>query len=119
MWIALSDAMDVIHRAFGHIAPQRLTAILKDRKLATDLRLSDSDLRSCIDHVCDVCVRSKSSRSSHSGSLINDDRICSTFAYDLQGPFNTPSLINENIYQFGIIEYKTRYVWSYFGTRKD
>ena len=81
--------------------------------------MSDSDLRRYVDHVCDVCVRSKSSRSSHSGSLINDDRLCSTFAYDLQGPFNTPSLINENIYQFGIIEYKSRYVWSYFGTRKD
>ena len=32
---------------------------------------------------------------------------------------NTPSLINKNIYQFGIIEYNSRYVWSYFGTRKD
>ena len=33
VWIALSDAMDVLHRAFGHIAPQRLTSILRDRKL--------------------------------------------------------------------------------------
>ena len=90
MWIASSDAMDVIHRAFGHIAPQRLASILRDRKLEKDLKLSDSDLRSYVDHVCDVCVRSKSSRSSHSGSLVHDKRICGTFTYDLQGPFNTP-----------------------------
>ena len=52
--------MDVLHRVFGYIAPQRLTSILRDRKLEKDLRVSDSDLRRYVDHVLDECVRSKS-----------------------------------------------------------
>ena len=47
-----------------------MVAIIKDRKLSHSLKLTDSDLRSLAKHVCDVCVRSKSTRSSHSGQLI-------------------------------------------------
>ena len=97
VWAALSDAFHNLHRALGHISPQRLVELLKARDLGKDLNLSKSDVALVKQHVCDVCVRSKSSRSSHSGHLIHDDRICSTFAYDLQGPFNTPSVIKENV----------------------
>ena len=72
--------------------------LLKARDLCKDLNLSKSNVALVKKHVCDVCVRSKISRSSHSGHLIHDDRICSTFAYDLQGPFNTPSIVKKNVY---------------------
>ena len=103
----------------AHISPQRMVAIIRDRKLSKSLRITESDLKSIAKHVCDVCVRSKSTRSSHTGSLIIDKRLGSTFAYDLQGPFNTPSIMYNNIYMFGIIEYNSRYVWPFFGKNKS
>ena len=75
-----------------------MVAIIRDRKLSKILMITESDLKSIAKHVCDVCVRSNSTRSSHTGSLIIDKRLGSTFAYDLQGPFNTPSIMYNNIY---------------------
>ena len=66
-----------------------------------------------------MCVRSKSTRSSHTGSLIIDKCLVCTFAYDLQGPFNTPSMMYNKIYIFGIMEYNFRYVWPFFGKNKS
>ena len=119
IWAAWSDAVETLHRAMAHISPQRMVAIIRDRKLSKSLRITESDLKSIAKHVCDVCVRSKSTRSSHTGSLIIDKRLGSTFAYDLQGPFNTPSIMYNNIYMFGIIEYNSRYVWPFFGKNKS
>ena len=59
-WAALSDAFHNLHCALGHISPQRLVELFKALVKK---------------HVCDVCVRSKISRSSHSSHLIHDDKI--------------------------------------------
>ena len=116
---SVSDAVENLHRAMGHISPQRMVAIVRERKLCETLRLTNRELKSIVERVCDICVRAKSTRNSHSGSLLVDKRAGSTFAYDLQGPFNTPSIVYNNVYMFGIVEYTSRYVWPFFGKNKS
>jgi hypothetical protein len=120
VWAALSDALELLHRATGHVNPTRLAAIIRERNLGGDLRVTESELkRRVVQHLCDVCCRGKSTRNSHRGNLNFDGRLGSTFAYDLQGPFNAPSLVYENRYMMGIIEYSSRYVWPFFGQHKS
>jgi hypothetical protein len=61
----------------------------------------------------------KAKRNSFGGTVSRPLILGKQWAADIKGPFDTPSLVNENIYVFGIIELKSRYLVQYYIKRKS
>ena len=69
-------------------------------------------------HHCDICLRTKTKRDPRLGTLDSGIHVGDHHAVDLQGPY-TESLVYNNIYNCGIIEYKSRHVTMFFVKTKD
>jgi hypothetical protein len=63
---------------------------------------------------CEFCRQAKSTRASFTSVVPR----CADAGYQwyvyVKGPFKTPSLINNNIYIFGLIDSKSRLIVQYF-----
>ena len=53
---------------------------------------------------CEFCRMAKGKRNSYNGTVAKPTTTGKQWYADIKGPFEKPSLVNENIYVFGIIE---------------
>jgi hypothetical protein len=66
-----------------------------------------------------MCRQAKGTRNSFSGTVARPLVQGKQWYADVKGPFTTPSLVHENLYVFGIIEAKTRYLIQYYIKQKS
>ena len=112
-----SDPISMAHYMFGHPSAERTRYICKCHNL-TNVRKLEAKAFDFLKN-CPQCRLAKAKRNSFSGAVSRPLILGKQWAADIKGPFDTPSLVNENIYVFGIIELKSRYLVQYYIKRKS
>ena len=112
-----TDPISMAHYMFGHPSAERTRYICKCHNF-TNVRKLEAKAFDFLKN-CPQCRLAKAKRNSFSGSVSRPLILGKQWAADIKGPFDTPSLINENTYVFGIIELKTRYLVQYYIKRKS
>ena len=98
------------HYIFGHLSAEHIRYICKCHNLTKVFDFLKN---------CPQCRLAKAKRNSFGGTVSRPLILGKQWAADIKGPFDTPSLVNENIYVFGIIELKSRYLVQYYIKRKS
>ena len=105
-----------LHYCVGHIAPERLQHLIENAQWSwTHASKPVNFVRELPS--CPYCALAKAKRSSFSNSIIIPDQIGGLFFADVQGHFEVESL-EGSIYKIGIIEAKTRFLWTTMAATK-
>jgi len=112
-----TDPISMAHSMFGHPSAERTRYICNCHKL-TNVRKLDAKAFDFIKNY-PQCRLAKAKRNSFKGAVSSPLIFGKQFSADNKGPFDTPSPVNENIFIFGIIELKFRYLVQHYIKRKS
>ena len=102
-----------LYRLSDHVPLVRLRHMLEEElPYLGDLRKLDFKSH------CDICLRAKSEKHSHSGHLVTGVQNGAHNAVDVQDPYIPPKF-NKKRYEVGFIEYKSRYLLCLFVNGKE
>ena len=103
------EAVDLLHRTWGHISLDRLQAGINTRHINWSHPSLPVNFRK-IGSPCVVCALGKSKRRMFSGPLRPVSVPGSHFYMDVWGPAECPSLLYHNVYMIGFIDAATKYL---------
>ena len=103
-----TDPISNIHYMFGHPSAERTRYICRCYQLK-DIRKLEHKAFEFLRN-CTFCRQAKGKRNSFTGTVNRPDVLGKQWYADIKGPFTMPSLIHSNIYVFGIIEAKSRFL---------
>ena len=106
-----------LHQLLGHASAERCAYECKCHKFPGLSSLSTRAFQAIRE--CEECALAKSTKSSFSGHLDAPEFIGQIWYVDVKGPVQTPSIVHENHYVFGIIDAKTKFLIQYFMKTKD
>ena len=112
-----TDSISTFHYMFGHPSAERTRYLCKCYNLLNIRKLEQKAFEFLKN--CNYCRQAKGKRNSFSGTVARPQYIGKQWSADIKGPFQMPSLVNENIYVFGIIESKTRYLIQFYIKKKS
>jgi hypothetical protein len=112
-----TDPISNIHYMFGHPSAERTRYICKCYQLK-DIRKLEHKAFEFLRN-CTFCRQAKGKRNSFTGSVNRPDLLGKQWYADIKGPFTMPSLIHSNIYVFGIIEAKCRFLIQFYIRKKS
>ena len=114
---ARTDPISMVHYTFGHPSASRTRHICKCNNLPGIRKLE----MKAFDFLknCEFCRLAKEKRNSFSGTVARPSVIGKHWYADVKGPFEKPSLVHENVYVFGIIEAKTRFLMQFYIKKKS
>ena len=101
----------------GHASAERCAYECKCRKFPGLHKLSHKAFMAIRE--CEVCALAKARKRSFPGHIDMPEYIGQVWYVDVNGPVETPSLINGNHYVFGIICGRTKFMLQYFMRTKD
>ena len=114
---ARTDAISTWHYAFGHPSAERTRHLCKCYNLPGVRKLEAKQFEFLKN--CRMCRQAKGTRNSFTGTVARPQVLGKQWYADVKGPFEMPSLLNENKYVFGIIEGKSRYLIQYYIKEKS
>ena len=111
--------LQYLHRVYGYMPVARLRNILDYYRV--DEIIQYPGAYKCLvhrHHICDICLRTGSKNVSATCQLDSEVFGGDGHAFGAQGPV-VPAIITENTFKCGIIEYKSKYIKTYFIKSKD
>ena len=114
---ARNDAISLVHYAFGHPSAQRTRHICKCLNIPSIRKLEPKGFEFLRN--CEFCRQAKGKRNSFTGTVARSQPLGKQWYADVKGPFEKPSLIHGNVYVFGIIEARTRYLIQFYIKKKS
>ena len=103
------EAIDLLHRTWGHISLDRLQAGINSRHIHWSHPSLPVNFRK-LGSQCVVCALGKSKRRTFAGPIHTVSVPASHFYMDVWGPAECPSLVYLNVYMIGFIDAATKYL---------
>ena len=104
-----TEAIDLLHRTWGHISHDRLQAGINSNHISWSHPTLPVNFRKWCTP-CVVCALGKSKRRVFSGPLRPVTVPAAHIYMDVWGPAEVPSLVYQNVYMVGFIDAATKYL---------
>jgi len=111
--LSMHETIELLHKRLGHVSMKRIKHLVDSGYLNSEITLSQYK-----DHVCDSCMRCKSTRSSFTQQFPVCNFPLERIHMDVQGPFRVPSLSGNN-YIVGFIDAYSRMSFTYYVKNKS